>query len=473
MRAAGNAERAPALAAARRARFAAPARDGAHFLQAFGHAVRFDRLPAEPAVALALEILQAEFDRIETERVGDLVDLRLAGERDLRNAEAAERAEAQLVGVGEAAVTMNMRDAVRAAAHQQRIAEHARTVVAEGAAIEQDLDLARDQRAVALDAGLHADLERMARANHFEILFARQDQLDRPFRLHRQQDDDRLNMRLHLVAEAGADLRRQAAQSRHRQPKRFRDIGLHAEYRLVGRPQRDAAVGIHLRERAARFERDMRLRLGLIARFENQVALAPAAFDIAFLKTGARTKIGVRSRVEYLDVIGGVFVNDRGVRRKRLLRRERRRQFLVGHLDRGGGCARQRFGLGGDGGHRLADIADLSLGQRMLVLDERAHAPMLLQIVAGDDRVHARHGGGLRDVVADDARMRVRALQQRAMKHVGTIQIGDILCAAGYLLLRLDLRRRLADGKAERLVHADASAGRRVAASSTASTIFL
>jgi hypothetical protein len=109
----------------------------------------------------------------------------------------------------------------------------------------------------------------------------------------------------------------------------------------------------------------------------------------------------------------------------------------------------------------------------MLVLDERAHAPVLLQVVAGDDRVHTRHGGGLRDVVADDARMRVRALQQRAMKHVGTIQIGDILCAAGYLLLRLDLRRRLADGKAERLVHAAVSAGRRAAASNTASTIFL
>ena len=44
-----------------------------------------------------------------------------------------------------------MRDAVGAAAHQQRIAEHARAVVAEGAAIEQHLDLARDQRAVALE----------------------------------------------------------------------------------------------------------------------------------------------------------------------------------------------------------------------------------------------------------------------------------------------------------------------------------
>src|SRR5580704_4038337 len=172
MRATGNAERAPALAATRRTPFAAPARDGAHFLQAFGDAVRFDLLPAEPAVAVTLDILQTEFDRIETERIGNLVHLGLAGERDLRHAKAPERAESHFVGVREAAVTMNVRDPVRTATHQERIAEHARTVVAEGAAIEQHLDFARDQRAVTFDPGLHANLERMARANHFEILFA-------------------------------------------------------------------------------------------------------------------------------------------------------------------------------------------------------------------------------------------------------------------------------------------------------------
>ena len=99
--------------------------------------------------------------------------------RHLRHAEAAEGAEAQLVGVGDPAVRMHVRDAVRAAAHQQRVAEHAGAVVAIGAAVEQQLDLARDQGAVAPGAGLHADRERMARAHDLEVLLARQDQLDR------------------------------------------------------------------------------------------------------------------------------------------------------------------------------------------------------------------------------------------------------------------------------------------------------
>ena len=42
---------------------------------------------------------------------------------------------------------------------------------------------------------------------------------------------------------------------------------------------------------------------------------------------------------------------------------------------------------------------------------------------------------GRAQVVAEDARMRMRALQHRAMQHVGAIQIGDVLCAAADLLV--------------------------------------
>ena len=47
-------------------------------------------------------------------RRGDLVELALGGEGHLRHAEAAEGAEAQLVGVGDPAVAVDMRDAIRA-----------------------------------------------------------------------------------------------------------------------------------------------------------------------------------------------------------------------------------------------------------------------------------------------------------------------------------------------------------------------
>ena len=110
-----------------------------------GDAARSDRCRAAPAISSSCV---------------------LGGEGHLRHAEAAERAEAQLVGVGDAAMARE-RAGMRYGPqlHQQRVAEHARAVVAVGAAVEQHLDLARDQRAVALGAGLDADRERMARAH--------------------------------------------------------------------------------------------------------------------------------------------------------------------------------------------------------------------------------------------------------------------------------------------------------------------
>ena len=176
-RAAGSACREPAL----------PARFAFDVVQAFGQAVGHDLLPAEPASPSRLRLRRRISIGSMPSCAGDLVDLRLAGEGDLRHAEAAEGAEAHLVGVGEAAVGMHVGDAVGAAVHQQRVAEHARAVVAVGAAVEQHLDLARDQRAVAARAGLHADREGMARAHHLEILLARQDQLHRALGLQRQQ----------------------------------------------------------------------------------------------------------------------------------------------------------------------------------------------------------------------------------------------------------------------------------------------
>ena len=138
-----------------------------------------DRLAAEPGVALAQGVLEPDLQRIEAEPVGDVVDLALAGERCLRIAEAAEGGETELVGVGHAAMAAAIRNPIGSSRHQQRVAEHARAVVGEGAAVHQQLDLAGDECPVALDAGANADLRRVPRPHHLEILFARQDAASR------------------------------------------------------------------------------------------------------------------------------------------------------------------------------------------------------------------------------------------------------------------------------------------------------
>ena len=97
--------------------------------------------------------------------------------------------------------------------------------------------------------------------DHLKILDARQNEPHRPLRLQRQHDRDRLDMRFHLVAEAAADARRQAAQPRHWQQQALADIGLHAKHGLIGRPKRNPAGGIDVSERSAGLDRQMGLRL--------------------------------------------------------------------------------------------------------------------------------------------------------------------------------------------------------------------
>ena len=83
MRAAGNAERAPALAshASHAVRCSSPTA-ARTLLQAFGQrrssAIGWPPNQQSPS---RLIFLQAELDRVEAERIGDLVDLGLAGER--------------------------------------------------------------------------------------------------------------------------------------------------------------------------------------------------------------------------------------------------------------------------------------------------------------------------------------------------------------------------------------------------------
>ena len=205
-------------------------------VQAFGQTVRAHLLAAEPRVARAHHVLAPECQRIHSQLSGDGVELLFGGERDLRNSEATHGSEAHLVGVGHLTVSVHVGDAVGAAIHEQRVAEHSGAVVAVRAAVEQQLGLARHQGAVVANPGLHPDPERMARAHRLEIFLPAQDELHRPSRLHRKQHHQRLDVRFHLVAEAGADTRRQTTQLRHRQAKRFAHARLDPEYRLVGRP---------------------------------------------------------------------------------------------------------------------------------------------------------------------------------------------------------------------------------------------
>ena len=362
-----------------------------------------------------------------------------------------KRARAQLVGVDRARFDRDVLDAVGPAAEQRRDPGHARAVVGIGAGVEDDPDLAREQRAVGRRAGLHPHLAGVAGADHLEILLAAQRHLDRPAGGAGERGGGGLHGLLHLAAEGAAHLRGDAAQLGHRKPERIGDEGLDVEHRLVGRPDGDLAVGIDLGQRRARLHIGVALRLGLVAPLDDRRAALPGRSHVALDDLDDRHRVAVAVGLEDLDVVREALVKRGRVRVGRRVGVEHRRQFLVGDVDQPGGL------LGGfqirrrDRGHRLAHIAHLADRERGLVLDEGADL-VVADILARDNRRDAveRERGG--DVVARDPRMGVGARHDHADQHVGARHVVGVDRLAGDLVARLEPRDALPD-RAHIVVH--------------------
>ena len=130
------------------------------------------------------DVLEAQVDGVHAQMFCDLVNLCFTGEVDLGIAKATERSKAHLVGVDEPPNAANIGNVVGAARHEQGVAQHAGAIVPIGSAVEQNFDIAGNQRSVIPDAGLAANTHGVARAHTFEVLFAREDQLHGTSRSH-------------------------------------------------------------------------------------------------------------------------------------------------------------------------------------------------------------------------------------------------------------------------------------------------
>ncbi len=156
---------------------------------------------------------------------------------------------------------------------------------------------------------------------------------------------------------------------------------------------------------------------------------------------------------------------------RRHLRRARhvvdRRQRLVFDGDRAHGLPRVLQGLRGDDRHRLPVVAHAVDREHRLVGELEPVGLRAGDIGMRQNGVHARQGERRRDVDREDARMRVRTAQRRAVQHPGHVQIarvGELAAHLGHAVLPLD---DLADAAAHEAggAHARSSA----AASRTAS----
>ena len=109
---------------------------------------------------------------------------------------------------------------------------------------------------------------------------------------------------------------------------------------------------------------------------------------------------------------------------------ERNGERLVFDLDEVAGILGDVAVLGDNGRDRLAVMAHLLSGDQ--VLDDRAGAERrqrrrpLRHVLARHDRDHARERRRLARVDADDARVRVRAAQDRRVRHARQLDVVDV-----------------------------------------------
>ena len=154
-------------------------------------------------------------------------------------------------------------------------------------------------------------------------------------------------------------------------------------------------------------------------------------------QSGRGEAVGDAAQLEQhiaLEVAGLLVVDLDGVGRQRGLRREISRQLAHLHLDEAHGLLRGRLVDGRHRRHRLALVAHLVAGQRMLAARDRQHAEGPGAVRAGDDRQHARQLRRLRDVDVEDLRVRVGAAIDAPGQHLGLDEIGRVLGATRHLL---------------------------------------
>ena len=164
-----------------------------------------DPLAGRKRVARRERVQQPELDRVDPERRGELVHLRLAREAGLDGAEAAHRAARRVVRVDDRRLEPRVRHRVGAAGERGGVRADGRRARGVGAAVEQDPHLDGDEPAVARRRVPRPDPRRVAVDVAGERLLAVVDDLHRAVRVQREQRGVDLHRDVLAAAERAAD----------------------------------------------------------------------------------------------------------------------------------------------------------------------------------------------------------------------------------------------------------------------------
>jgi hypothetical protein len=164
-----------------------------------------------------------------------------------------------------------------------------------------NLALARHQRAVLLDAGLHAN-HRGVLGDRVKYFFARQHNAHGSTRFLRQRHGDRLDFRIHFAAVAAAEVRHDNAHFGDRYFKNIGELGAHDEGILGRRPDGDAPAGLDGRDTSVRLEKAMLCRRQRERVLENMVGFSEAFVNIAAIEREVGANVGAFDRFDLSQI---------------------------------------------------------------------------------------------------------------------------------------------------------------------------
>ncbi len=200
------------------------------------------RVTGDERVAARGQVAEPQLHRVDGQDPGGLVEVRLDGPDLLRIAEAPERGGRHGVGQDASRPDADVRDGVRPVRGEAPLPHGPIGDVRVGADEVVGVDVAKDDRAVAPEAGPDVDPRRPA-TDGLEALLEGEDEATRPAGLAGQEGDDRLVLRMLLAAECPA---RVGGQDADRVERQVQDAGHHPlqPVRVLDRAPDDDAVAL-------------------------------------------------------------------------------------------------------------------------------------------------------------------------------------------------------------------------------------
>ena len=391
----------------------------------------------------AQQMLQAVLQGIQPQRLGDAVHLRFHRPHRLGPADGAHGARRHRVGVDAVAVGTEVGAAIGAVNPEHRPGHHPRPVVGIGAGVEVELDLPRQDGAVALDPGLDPAAGRVAPGGQHGFGNGVFQAHRQPLGLARQRHHQRLDLEIGLAAEGAAHVRHHHLDVGHGEPEQARQLRTDEKGMGRGRPQvylpalkaRRGGVGFH---GVVTHHGEMEDVLEDLVRLR-EAPLHVAQLDV-FVVADVRVLPGVRE-VDVVEVAGAgrALVQHRRAVGQRLIEGGDVGKLLVFDADEGNGLLGRQPVPGGHRGHGLAHVARPFHGQDGTVPQTVAvvgvHVP---EVVPGEHGHDPRDSQGRACVDGKDARVGIGAAQDPGIQHARNVQVPRELRFAGDLLDPLD-----------------------------------